>query len=239
MIKNRIGIKAAGIILAVSALSAGAVSSVSADALSADSKTGDTVTFGSYTQETGDAKQELEWKVLDRDGDDFLLLSDKCLAAMPYQTSETADGSGPDTTWEECSLRQWLNQVFIAEAFSEEEQNKLIEKTIVTKDNEEFDTTGGADTTDKVFLLSGEEALEYLKDKKSRMAEATEAAREGEPEIFVSELTDASFWWLRSPGGKQNCVQVTGAEGAVSESGFLVSRTDIGVRPAIWVNLNP
>jgi len=143
-----------------------------------------------------------------------------------------------EITWKDCSLRNWLNQVFYTEAFSENEQEQIIESTVSNPDSTIFDTEGGGDTEDKVFLLSSSEAEKYLDSKKERMAAATESVKNGEPEVFVSEFTDMSFWWLRSPGSEQSLVQTVGAEGAIAESGFLVNRTDIAVRPAIWVRVS-
>ena len=52
------------------------------------------------------------------------------------------------------NIRKWLNSTFINGAFTQEEQNAIKSKTIKTPNNPVHQTAGGADTTDKIFLLS-------------------------------------------------------------------------------------
>ena len=202
---------------------------------------GDLVHFGMFEQDADDSSgswKELEWRVLDCDDGEALLITEKCIAAMPYeQAQETTEIEDLEVTWETCSLREWLNQSFFNIAFSEKEQDCILATTVITPDNGDID--GGEDTDDRIFLLSGDEARDYFKRLTDRRAKATERAMEGDVlTVFVSDLTDDTvFWWLRSPGSKQECAQLVGAEGTVAESGYLVSRLDIGVRPVMWVEL--
>lgn len=45
-------------------------------------------------------------------------------------------------------------------------------------------------------------------------------------------------WWLRSPGSNENCASFVSYDGRIEVSGFYVDYFGIGVRPAIWVELN-
>lgn len=47
--------------------------------------------------------QNIAWKVLKCEGDKYLLIADKALDCIPYNTELK------ETTWEKCTLRQWLN----------------------------------------------------------------------------------------------------------------------------------
>ena len=77
--------------------------------------TWDCVYFGTYwqndTNEDGvadqnDAKEPIKWRVLQVDGDDVFLMSDKNLDCQKYNNNEV------DITWETCSLRTWLYSNF-------------------------------------------------------------------------------------------------------------------------------
>lgn len=109
----------------------------------------DTITFGNYWQEdtnddgetnTDDEKKPIRWRVLSVEGDDAFLMADQAIESRPF------DEEGSAVTWEKCSLRKWLNEDFIKEAFTEEEQAAIMETTVVNKDNEEYNTEAGADT---------------------------------------------------------------------------------------------
>ena len=187
--------------------------------------------------------EELEWLVLDKDaeGERALLITSDCIACMPYHTEKK------EITWQDSSLRQWLNQVFIQEAFSEEEKSRIVESDIETR----VDEDAVIETNDKVFLLNDDEAKNYFSGKKSRLAgvsavirkEIEEAEKEkveedGSLEPAVSELTDAVFWWLRTPGDAHDCAECVGAEGSIVTSGYLVIQPNFGVRPAVWIELD-
>ena len=106
-----------------------------------DIDVGDEITFGKYKDE------EIEWEVITRH---FLpeegkvrveLLSKYALDCQPFNE----DG---ESSWEDCSLRKWLNDDFYNEAFSKSEQKQIV-------DNTYFDYMGDARyLTDKVYLMS-------------------------------------------------------------------------------------
>ena len=65
-------------------------------------------------------------------------------------------------TWENCSLRKNLNGLFLTKTFSKEEQELILETQVVNADNPVRGTESGNDTTDRLFLLSLDEALVYF-----------------------------------------------------------------------------
>lgn len=125
----------------------------------------DTVTFGSYPQSdsSGVVKEPIEWLVLDRYNNKFLLLSKYILDCKYYENSYSV------TTWETCTLRSFLNNDFYNQAFSVSEQNQIQTTHNVNKDavtypyNISSGTYGGNDTYDKVFCLSFDEAKNILR----------------------------------------------------------------------------
>ena len=74
----------------------------------------ETVTFGSYHD------VPISWYVLSREDGQMLLLSAEILDYQPYNTERT------DITWSESSIRSWLNSTFLMEAFTAEEQARLL-----------------------------------------------------------------------------------------------------------------
>ncbi len=183
---------------------------------------GDTVLLGDY-------HGAVEWLVLDKKDGKALLISKYCLDAKPYNKKHKP------VTWETCSLRQWLNGEFINEAFSVAEKALICDTYLQNPDNPEYGTDGGNDTTDKVFLLSIDEANTYFSDDEAREAKATSHAKyEG---AYASENGN-SWWWLRSPGGNIDLAANVYNGGSVSYYGRNVgSGGKDGVRPAMWANV--
>lgn len=175
-----------------------------------DAKEGDTVSFGNYNGST-------EWIVLEKAGNQILLLSKYCIDYRSYQEEWM------DITWEDCDLRTWLNSDYIDNAFSSEERDMIQSIRVRNPDNPVYGTEGGADTEDKVFLLSREEAGKYFLNDESR--QATDIGGEG-----------CWWWWLRSPGIESFSAAYVDSDGSVSDR--RVDYSDGGVRPALWVNLD-
>ena len=200
----------------------------------------DDLTFGRYPQTAdGTDATPIEWKVLSVQGNRALLLSRYGLDEMPYHTERI------DITWEQCTLRTWLNQDFLNKAFSETERNAILTSYVDNDQGYWWETDGGKDTEDKIFLLSYEEANEYLgvteEDKdnmESRTAPTAYAIRNGAytSDSWTTEDGNlAGMWWLRSPGDLQS--EAADVRTAGSLSNRSVNDSSVVVRPAMWVNL--
>ena len=151
-----------------------------------EAEVGDLVCMGVY-QQTRDAEENepIYWRVLDKDGDRLLLLSDKLLDSFSYNYNPDQEVL-TDLTWETCSLRAFLNDAeggFLT-MFTEEEIARMLETHLENKAaNEELmaqwgtfedqgektysdlatqDRPDDPDTDDRVFLLSYQEVLEYF-----------------------------------------------------------------------------
>ena len=205
---------------------------------------GDHVWFGAYPQTAlGTDKTPIEWLVLDRDGDDVLLLSRYGLDCMPYHDRLEA------TAWSKCSLRAWLNDEFFYNAFTFEERQGVLSAFV---DNSAAQgcagwlTSGGRNTIDRVFLLSYAEASRYFGltysdgNASSRAAPTDYALTRGAyaaEDCTTGDGARAGFWWLRSPG-----YAVQSRAAGVYHDGTLdfdaVNYNRACVRPAIWVNLS-
>ena len=200
-----------------------------------------TLVFGIYPQgATGEVKP-LSWRVLDVKGSRALLITEKLIDAVPYNSVRES------VTWETCTLRKWMNEVFIKKAFSEDEASHIAEMPIVNNKNMVYNTDGGVDTTDRVFALSIEEAMRYFSGDNDRMAEVTPyAAARGSYYYILNErrmlgrygqARKTGWWWLRSPGFYSHLAAYVFTGGAISEDGRYVVLSAGSVRPALWLNL--
>ena len=104
--------------------------------------------------------EPIKWRVLQSENGEAFLLSDVILDKKAY------DESYEYITWEESSLRAWLNEKFMNRTFSAEEKEKINITEIVNQDNPAYGTEGGNNTSDKIFLLSSAEVDEKEDCKK-------------------------------------------------------------------------
>lgn len=195
---------------------------------------GDYITFGSYEQDnnTSNGKEDIEWLVLDVKDGKAMVISKYALDCQPYNTSYT------DVTWETCTLRTWLNGSFYNTAFSTAEKSKIPTVTVVNNDNPRHGTDGGNNTTDKVFLLSIDEANTYFLSGNARECEATAyAVAQGAWIATSSSYYGNCCWGLRSPGKYQYGAAYVVDVGDVSKRGYAVYDGSVAVRPALWINL--
>ncbi|MCF0141727.1 MAG: hypothetical protein HUJ78_06965 [Mogibacterium sp.] len=171
-----------------------------------------------------------------------MVISKYALDCKPYLQSG-GDITWGDITWGECTLRKWLNDEFINEAFGTEHQ-KLIPTVVVSADkNPENDTNPGKSTKDKVFLLSIKEAEKYFANDEAWMCAPTAYAKANgvyTDDDYTTEDGEATcWWWLRSPGYTQFYAACVNFGGYVFNRGCNVLYVEDGVRPALWINLEP
>ena len=207
---------------------------------------GSYVTFGTYPQTAkGTDKTPIEWLVLayDEKNNSALLISRYGLDCQPYNSGCV------NVTWENCTLRKWLNSKFLNEAFSQAEQD-AIRTTNVSNDQvhcySEWDTLGGKTTQDKVYLLSYAEANKFFsvtfRDRhniQSRVTPTAYATSQGAYSTSSDKSADglaSGYWWLRSPGYHQDEASSVATEGMLSY--FDVSNYYHIVRPVIWLDLS-
>ena len=191
------------------------------------SKEKDIVEFGSYPFEEDGTIRPIKWMVLKQDGNKALLLSAYGLDAKLYNEEFK------DVTWETCALRRWLNEDFYNAAFTEDEKNRIISTNVKNSDNPEYNTPGGNDTEDKVFLLSIDEAEQYLTEFERRLSPTPYAVKQGAAESY----NDNSWWWLRSPGSHPYGAACVDAGGDIRGRNHIALRVKYAVCPALWIEL--
>ena len=72
------------------------------------------VEFGKYDMEVG-YSGPIEWLVVDRNADSYLLVSRYILDCKNYNNSDK------EVTWDDATLNEWLNNYFLNSAFSSDE----------------------------------------------------------------------------------------------------------------------
>ena len=221
--------------------------------------------FGNYAQsdKTGSTKDPIKWRVLANNASSkqLFLLSDQGLDAVKYHTENE------NVTWEKSTIRSWLNGYdknynnggdsgtdytnnnFKDTAFSKEEQTAIVETKVINNDNIHedadiyfnFNTDGGEDTDDKIFLLSIDEANNsgYFSSNTARKCVPTDYA------IAQGAYTNSNYtvdgkatccWWLRSPGYDGTCAADVYIDDVVY-IGDSVRDASYCVRPAFNLNL--
>ena len=183
-----------------------------------------------------------KWLVLDVDkrNNRALLLSKDIIERREYNKTQQP------TTWEECTLRTYLNGTFYRK-FSLGEKERIQETENANQDNHWFGTKGSNKpkdgvTKDRVFLLSIEDAAKYIGLDETKLRQRTKDATWISDEYNSRRVAksndddDGIWWWLRSPGDNQYSAARVNDGGIISLRGSGV-RSAGGVRPALWLNL--
>ncbi len=191
------------------------------------------ICFGHYEQDYDETngKEPIEWIVIDRDGNQGLLISRYALHNQPFHQSVEKKRK----TWDECTLRSWLNGEFFSEAFSAKERDCVITTTL--KNSTAGNRSGwiadnGKDTRDKVFILDYNELCRYFPSAESRRCQATAYTMKAGAWWTKSDIY--TRWMLRSRGKSTTSVAY------VDNKGNIVSQNNNlnnAIRPAIWVDL--
>ena len=193
---------------------------------------GQIITFGRYEQDNNleNGPEPIEWIILDVQDGKRLLISKYGLDCQPYHQSHGK------TTWAYSSLRNWLNSTFLKTAFITSEQNVILNATVdnnSSQGNSNWNTIGGNNTIDRIFLLSYAEANQYFDSDDDRISQATDYAK-GQG-AHINSSNDSCWWWLRSPGSNQDDAADVGAGGALGYN-TAVNYDGDTVRPAIWID---
>jgi hypothetical protein len=153
------------------------------------------VAFGRYT-----------WYVTDKTDGVCTLLCQGPVAKLPYNDTKT------DITWENCSLRRWLNEDYYNSKFSDGEKAAIVTShNTYVEDDYHYESDCGNDTDDKVYIFSYSEALTVSDD-----------------------IRDCGIdWWLRTPGKYQHDAQYIGLRSPDTIGNYVDSH--MAVRPAIRV----
>lgn len=168
----------------------------------ADLTKGSKITLGNFEG------KPLTWDIVEEHGKQRLLVCDSLVGQHSYMDTMT------NATWATSSLRRWLSNEFLKQAFSNAERMNIMFGKVENPPSEKYCTDGCRNTTDRIFILSIDELEAYL---------PAEARALG------------CWYWTRTPGMNLQSVAAVYADGTVYDYGIRVNYADGGVRPALWL----
>lgn len=174
---------------------------------------GDEIIFGRKS------KCDLIWRVLEKTKTGLFLLS-------KFGITERAFNNNGNVTWQDSSLRKYLNNGFIKNYFDEIE-GSMIRKASVAGKHWKWDKAKAEEIgKDKVFLLSGKDLGNYFTGTEDRICYG----------ITGGEIsTIPCKWWLRDTTRKNVKPSTINKEGEVNNSGQTDSDENYFVRPVMWI----
>jgi hypothetical protein len=118
-----------------------------------------------------------------------------------------------DPIWKKSDMRDFLNGEFYNSEFTASEKNRILSTHLLSENNK-----ADEETDDYIFLLNEYEADRYFRNEQDRIA----TNKDGKPTV----------WFLRGIG--------TVYEKSIGEKGRVLSGVgEQGLRPSLWVSINP
>ena len=182
----------------------------------------DIITLGRYWEGTGIENVPIEWLVLEKTEDYMLLVSKESITSRGF-CEEVGN-------WADSSIREWLNNDFVRQAFNYDEMLMIVGKEITTVYAPDDSPSVVEKTMDRVFLLDEDECERYFPTPDSKIVKQSQYAMNMQRE---DRKFDTS-WWLRN-GGAMGCNPML-----VTEYGgyydLVWPAWIAGVRPAIYIS---
>lgn len=203
-----------------------------------------TIHIGSIIQFAG-----FDWRVLDIKHNAALLITEHIIEQRPYNDAYI------DITWENSTLRHYLNGEFY-DKFTNSEKSRILPVVNQNPDNQWYGTTGGSDTEDKIFILDIEETTcRYFGDSSANLYPTRKNKRywfekkdENNDKRIAKVSWDTNFpswWWLRSPGRVGIKAAYVHGDGNIGIQGNNILKGNLsdgfcagGVRPALWLKMS-
>ncbi len=167
------------------------------------------ILFGHFMQETGDDDPIL-WRILtvDKTNNRVLLLSENILYAHSYGPSD----------WKKSDVYDWLNKEFLLDAFNNIERDALVRSN----------SRGAIFILSKSDLLKAEYGFSKSTDADvNRIAGASSYSQD-------KGLLGTPYY--TSTVSSENAMAAVMGGGRIQEARR--NRTNVGIRPALWIDLN-
>lgn len=187
----------------------------------------------------------IKWRILKISGTKALLLADRMPDTCPFHDKDE------DVNWSRSLLRRWLNDEFLARAFSRTERQAIEVTSVENASNPLYGTDCGPDTQDCVFILSNKEVFASLlasdygfyagsgvDDSARRFRSTLYAKCRGAWWSSVEDYRGNSFWFMRTNGYTPNNITYVCDFGYLYNQGTAVTCDDAAVLPAITVDLS-
>lgn len=229
----------------------------------------DVVIFGFTEQDNNisNGKEKIEWIVLDKDGDNYFLVSKYILGYCEY--SNVLDKR---VIWENSSLRAFANNEFYEKTFDEKEKTYIVPSKSINYDNPVYLSIEEKEYIDKVSILSFDECIKYFDVKYSECSADVETDyKKSESEKLKSLYTEyakseqqkepnrhrilrPNEYWIKNQGRSgeeefKNYNKAMYANETVFLNGYPYDMSDFltdrgkkinykdGFRPTIWVSV--
>lgn len=223
---------------------------------------GESIFFGNYEQNgiESDGKEPIEWIILKKDvnNDSAILISKYILDCFPFNAFNTK------ATWENCSLRNYMNTTMLVEMFDEVELSCVLPTFLLNSGNIFNGAYSGSQTYDFLFIPGIDEMLaffsnanfvnearinELTKPNAIRVCYATQYAKNRGVRVLSekSKYSGAGNYFLRTSGlpGRRKWYNDVYADyfqsfvtenGAIHADGTSVTSVDDGIRPMVQIS---
>jgi hypothetical protein len=199
----------------------------------------DLVYFGNYYQSNDQEMEPIKWRVLSVSNDSALLMSEKVLDTMAF------DSSFQEVSWADSDLRSWLNGTFYNTAFTAEEQSIILTSTISNPGNYQAGMEDDPATSDKIYCPSMEEmesgelgfGMTIQAPFQAREAEATAyALSKGLISGESNGIPTGAYWLRTSAPGTKMAYSMVAPNGAYYANSNNVPAG--GVRPVLRIDIS-
>lgn len=196
----------------------------------------DTVTFGHYEidGELGNGFEDIEWILLDRQGNSALLMSKNIIENSNFNLGST------DSTWNNSELRRFINEDCYNAWFDEDEKARILTTNVMTKDS----IGNNISSADKIYILDEDECRKYFgyedtNGHNKRIATHITPYLKATRKNITIESKEVwykgnSSFWLRDAATTPQNVKYVGLAGKLHPEGDTVLEND-GIRPVLWV----
>lgn len=198
---------------------------------------GKTIQFGKYPQNrlSDNEHQALEWVILDIIGTKAIAITKDSIEVMQY------DGSDEISYWSETSLRNWLNEEFYRNTFSDEEKANIVLRDIKTRkiydQNDEIKPKPEFGweydhSNDYVTILSEDEVIQYMSDSDERTAKLSKNSYYKKASCNYEGY---GIWLMRTQKNDDGILNVVMPWGECERVSF--DEYNCSVRPVIMIDL--
>jgi len=193
----------------------------------------------------------IKWRILSEESDRYLLLSEYVLDVSTFD--EKTEKTSASNNYETSKIRKWLNETFFNNAFTLDEQKRILEVEIDNSADTSYSFTNPNkynNTKDLVFMLSYKDVTNALYGFKSSFdvsdplkdAKASEYVRARGLAMTMLYASYASCnWMLRSAFSNTTSISIVKCLGnlltdpiKIIERAYSVEN-NCGVRPAIYL----
>ncbi len=184
---------------------------------------GESFNFGQYFYANGSSKTDIEWRILNKTSNQYMLISKYGLDVQKFDSSSN--------NWDKSYIKSWLNGTFKSAAFSSSDVSHIANSS-----------------SGMIFLISKDEADSLFSNDTDRITYASPYSVSRGALVYDSNgnlTSDNScksncrgWWWLRTASTTHNnyalLVKTSGL--IVTNNGDDVNSTTGLIRPALYVN---